>query len=847
MTIQREGVSVTKQEDTLNQTLHNGVYKVKHSLAHGRWSTIYLASHVALSVPLAIKQFHTSQPFPESVRLELDILLRDRQQADLVPATPTFSHLAMLHPQANEVGNGCFEELLREVLFLARVQHPALPILYDYFFENDSWYLVMDYIPGVTLDTYLKSSRPLPPLEALDYALQLCNVLEYLHTQVPAIVFHALKPAHILLLPDHTLALIDFGHAHYEKERTSLHHSVASAANEDAPDRTHPRQIDVQEFYDPRTDLYSLGMLLYDMLSKERREEEYAPLPLVSPENEIPPPLHIVNPEISHVLSGMVKLATCSDSLQRFQSAHTFFLALERAFAIEERRLSPQQVVHLEQDVSKGEKTIEWPVIEQSFSLHLEHRLQLRIRLWQSGQEKPQKKRISQRLFLNDEGLKHRSVPLLARTIAQVRTEDVRIMSPIDDTASQRPSRIGTLPRQTVRHIVQTCFVIVLILFLVLVSILLYTRSKQQASPNVPERMPHIPHNNSVNTVISHTGWQVLPSLPSPEADNAAVYVTVAGRPYIYMNGGYRKSADDVGQYATDYDHSLYRYDIDAAHWEIVADSFPGLVNNAATVDENSTIFFTNGYSSDTYTVTSNLWQYQPENGVMRRIQTPIQIMPGFGSALIADQQGHLFLSQGFLKAGDPEVLAGTGWYRYDISTGQWHVLADMPVGLGYVTLAFDQSGGILLLGGATDAGQQTQSDKIYRYDIVHDSWSQEIVTLPHPISGEASCSPYPYELALIGGVDPSQSVGTTNTLLFDLRTFHSTILPTFPGGGSALGVAACDNTGHLFLARGTSDLQLATRDFWILMVQPSSTLPTPTETLVKSPLSLIPSVRRGE
>ena len=159
-----------------------------------------------------------------------------------------------------------------------------------------------------------------------------------------------------------------------------------------------------------------------------------------------------------------------------------------------------------------------------------------------------------------------------------------------------------------------------------------------------------------------------------------------------------------------------------------------------------------------------------------------------------------------------------------------------MPVGLGYVTLARDSSDGILLVGGATDAGQQTQSDKIYRYDSMHDSWSEEVVTLPHPISGEASCLPYPDELALVGGVDFSQLVGTTSALLLNLRTLHTTALPAFPGGGSALGAAACDNAGHLFLARGTADLKLSTRDFCLLMIREPSVVST--ETAVRSRLS---------
>ena len=73
------------------------------------------------------------------------------------------------------------DRFLREALLLARLQHSALPALYDYFFEDGYWYLVMDYIPGPTLMSYLHKEAPLPPLEALNYAMQLCDVLDYLH------------------------------------------------------------------------------------------------------------------------------------------------------------------------------------------------------------------------------------------------------------------------------------------------------------------------------------------------------------------------------------------------------------------------------------------------------------------------------------------------------------------------------------------------------------------------------------------------------------------------------------------------------------------------------------------
>ncbi|MBA2678093.1 MAG: hypothetical protein H0U76_06830, partial [Ktedonobacteraceae bacterium] len=181
-----------------------------------------------------------------------------------------------------------------------------------------------------------------------------------------------------------------------------------------------------------------------------------------------------------------------------------------------------------------------------------------------------------------------------------------------------------------------------------------------------------------------------------------------------------------------------------------------------------------------------------------------------------------LYISQGFLRAGDGHAQAGTGWYRYDIGTAQWHQLATLPVGLGYVFTASDDNGGILLLGGASDAGQHSQTNKIYRYDIASDSWTQATDSLPQAISGAAGCQVRPGQLALVGGYDPTHDTGTKNTWLLDLHTLKWRSLIDLTIGGSVLGAAACDGKGHLFLERGTNNPKVPTSDYWEMVVAPN-------------------------
>lgn len=158
------------------------------------------------------------------------------------------------------------ETFNREILLLSPLKHPNLPRVYENFSDNECWYLVMDFIEGVTLEKHLEdrlntSNGQLPIGETLELGLLLCTVLEYLHTRQPPIIFRDLKPANIILTPDGRIALIDFGIARHFKPGQAKDTIPFGSPGYAAPEQYGKAQTT------PRTDIYSLGAMLHQLLT----------------------------------------------------------------------------------------------------------------------------------------------------------------------------------------------------------------------------------------------------------------------------------------------------------------------------------------------------------------------------------------------------------------------------------------------------------------------------------------------------------------------------------------------------------------------------------------------------
>src|SRR6266700_1517825 len=155
------------------------------------------------------------------------------------------------------------EAFKREAHILAGLQHPSLPNIYDYFTDAGRWYLVMNFIDGETLSEYVykTNERKLPMAEVLQIGIQLGTVLHYLHTQQPPIVFRDLKPGNIMRTADGHVYLIDFGIVRHFKPGQTRDTAAYGSAGYAAPEQYGQAQTT------PRSDIYALGVVLYQLLS----------------------------------------------------------------------------------------------------------------------------------------------------------------------------------------------------------------------------------------------------------------------------------------------------------------------------------------------------------------------------------------------------------------------------------------------------------------------------------------------------------------------------------------------------------------------------------------------------
>lgn len=256
-------------------SLVDGKYKILNEIGHGGMSIVYMAINEKANKTWAVKEVRKN---------------------------------GVLDYEAVRQG------LIVETNMLKRLKHKNLPSIIDVIENEDAFLIVMDYIEGKSLADILAEEGAQPQEFVIEWAKQLCDTLEYLHTRTPAIIYRDLKPANIMVKPDGNITLIDFGTAREYKEKNIADTTCLGTVGYAAPE-----QFGGMGQTDARTDIYCLGATLYH---------------LITGNNPSDPPYEIrnireINPALSSGLEKIITKCTQRNPDDRFQSCAELAYALE--------------------------------------------------------------------------------------------------------------------------------------------------------------------------------------------------------------------------------------------------------------------------------------------------------------------------------------------------------------------------------------------------------------------------------------------------------------------------------------------------------------------------------------
>ena len=204
--------------------------------------------------------------------------------------------------------------LIAETDILKRLNHPHLPSIIDVIDCEDTFLIVMDYIEGRTLDYWLKKEGAQPQERVVEWAKQICDVLGYLHSRKPPIIYRDLKPSNVMLKPDGKIMIIDFGTAREFKEQSIEDTKCLGTQGYAAPE-----QYGGHGQTDARTDIYNLGATMYHLLTGHN--------PSLPPYEMYP--IRQWNPSLSSGLEEIVTKCTQRNPNDRYQSCAELMYALE--------------------------------------------------------------------------------------------------------------------------------------------------------------------------------------------------------------------------------------------------------------------------------------------------------------------------------------------------------------------------------------------------------------------------------------------------------------------------------------------------------------------------------------
>ncbi|QFJ53733.1 serine/threonine protein kinase [Pseudobutyrivibrio xylanivorans] len=260
----------------------DGKYKILNKIGQGGMSVVYLAMNERANKQWAIKE------------------IRKDSMAN--------SEITM-------------QSLRNEIEMLKNLSHPNLPSIVDIIDYDDALLIVMDYVEGNTLSKAVNEYGPQSQEFVIEWAKQLCNVLGYLHSQNPPIIYRDLKPGNIMLKPDGTIVLIDFGTARQYKEENVEDTTCLGTRGYAAPE-----QFGGHGQTDARTDIYCLGSTMYHLVTGKNPSE---------PPYEMYP-IRYWNGALSKGLEQIILKCTQLDPAKRYQNCAQVLYDLEHYYELDQ-------------------------------------------------------------------------------------------------------------------------------------------------------------------------------------------------------------------------------------------------------------------------------------------------------------------------------------------------------------------------------------------------------------------------------------------------------------------------------------------------------------------------------
>ena len=293
--------------DRLVGSTIDGRYQVESRIARGGMAKVYLATDLRLERKVAVKVMH-------------DHLVDDAEYA---------------------------AKFIREARHTARLAHPNIVSVFDQGHEGDILFLVMEYLPGITLRELLNDYGSLTVEQALDITTAVLQALVVAHRE--GILHRDVKPENVMLVNDGRIKVGDFGLARPVTSATETGKSLLGTVAYIAPELLTRGQAD------NRSDLYSVGVMLYEMLAGKQPFTGDTPMQIAMQHAKKQMPLaSLTNPFVGQAVDDVIQWSTAKDPNDRPKDARAFLDALRKASV---RRVSDAS--HVNADTTDEEEIVE--------------------------------------------------------------------------------------------------------------------------------------------------------------------------------------------------------------------------------------------------------------------------------------------------------------------------------------------------------------------------------------------------------------------------------------------------------------------------------------------------------